>query len=207
MLDYAENYLYGIDDRGRKFINLFIYDTDVELISIVKPRGYIAREPTPGDFLSQYSIREEFPEIHLPDGFQLKDLGQDNNLIKVQRVLWRGFNHPGEPPEDRYSVWVMLETAPNFRRDLNLIVEAPNIDFVSYCGMWYVAAKRYCYVEPVATDPNYRLKGLARAVVLEGIRRCGLLGAKVAYVTTGIPVYEHIGFKRIRSNHWWRKRF
>lgn len=38
------------------------------------------------------------------------------------------------------------------------------------------------YVEPVATDPDYRRMDLGKAAVLEGIRRCGELGAEVAYV-------------------------
>ncbi len=206
MLVYSENNLIGKNENGH-FINIFVYDSDEELVQIVQKRGYRQRQATEGDYLSQFIIPADFAPVLSPSGFKLKSLEEDNDLHKVQRVLWRGFNHLGEPPEDQYSIWVTLETAPNFRKDLHIVIEAPNGNFVSYSGMWYVADKGYCYVEPVATDPDYRLKGFMRTTILEGIRQCGLLGAKVAYVTTGREVYQRIGFKRLKGNHWWSKSF
>jgi hypothetical protein len=38
--------------------------------------------------------------------------------------------------------------------------------------------------------------GLGRAAVLEGIRRCGGLGATVAFVGTGKVFYTSIGFRK-----------
>jgi predicted N-acetyltransferase YhbS len=205
MLDYAEHTLFGVDKQGKKFIIAFVYDTDKELIEIIKHRGYQPIATTDDDYLSQYSIPEVFPEIQLPDGFKLKSVQEENNPEKVQRLLWRGFDHKGEPPTEQISVWETIQDAPNYRRDTNIIVEAPNGDYAAYCGLWYVPENRYGYVEPVATDPNYRKLGLGRAAVLEGIQRCGLSGAKTAYVTTGNLFYANIGFKRIRSSHRWRK--
>ena len=205
MMDYAEKTLSGIDKQGKKFIIVFVYDTDKELIDIIKHRGYQPIAPTDDDYLSQYFIPQVFPEMQLPDGFKLISVQEENLPEKVQRLLWRGFEHTGEPPAEQTSVWKTIQSAPNYRPDTNLIVEAPNGDYAAYCGMWYVRENGYGYVEPVATDPNYRKSGLGRVAVLEGIRRCGLLGAKTVYVTTGNLFYANIGFKRIRSNHRWRK--
>jgi predicted N-acetyltransferase YhbS len=69
--------------------------------------------------------------------------------------------------------------------------------------MWYDRSTDYAYVEPVATDPDYRRMGLARAAVLEGIRRCFAEGAEVAYVGTTMPFYLSIGFKPLFEAHWW----
>lgn len=60
---------------------------------------------------------------------------------------------------------------------------------------------------PVATDPDYRRRGLGRAAVLEGIRRCGALGAAVVYVGTAMPFYLSIGFRRLFTLKCWRKRW
>jgi predicted N-acetyltransferase YhbS len=57
----------------------------------------------------------------------------------------------------------------------------------------------------VCTDPAYRLKGLGKAAVLEGIRRCGELGAEVAYVGSVFPIYRSIGFKKLFSCNCWIK--
>jgi predicted N-acetyltransferase YhbS len=205
MLDYAEHTLFGVDNQGKKFIMVFVYDTDTELVDIVKKRGYRSKDPAPDDYLSQYSIPEVFPKIQVQEGFKLISVQEKNEPDKIQRLVWRGFAHPGEPPAEQTSVWETIQTAPNYRRYIHIIVEAPNGDYAAYCGMWYVPENRYGYVEPVATDPNYRRLRLGRTAVLEGIRRCGLLGAKTAYVTTGNLFYANVGFKRIRSNHRWRK--
>jgi len=117
-----------------------------------------------------------FPAIQLPEGFSLKSLAEENDLAKIDRVLWRGFNHPGEPPaggeEDRRK----MQSGPHFRKDLTMVAVAPGGEFVSYCGLWYEAVNRFAYVEPVATDPDYRRLGLARAALMEGIRHPPLCG-------------------------------
>jgi ribosomal protein S18 acetylase RimI-like enzyme len=61
--------------------------------------------------------------------------------------------------------------------DLKVVVAAPDGCFAAICGMFYDASSRFCYVEPVATDPDYRRLGLGKAAVLEGIRRCAEQGA------------------------------
>jgi hypothetical protein len=48
-----------------------------------------------------------------------------------------------------------MQSAPNYRKDLNVVVEAPDGNFVSYCGVWYEPENALAYVEPVATDPDY----------------------------------------------------
>jgi len=72
--------------------------------------------------------------------------------------------------------------------------------------MWYEPTNRYAYVEPVATDPDYRRMGLGKAAVLEGIRRCVGLGAMVAYVGSDQEFYKSMGFKVIYTSECWLKR-
>lgn len=49
--------------------------------------------------------------------------------------------------------------------------------------------------------------GLASAAVLEGIRRCGALGATVAYVGSDQPLYRSIGFTKVYNSECWLKYF
>ena len=119
-------------------------------------------------------------------------------------MLWRGFDHQGKPNPD-LTGRKLMQSAPNYRKDLNIIVEAPTGEFVSYCGMWYDPVNQVGYVEPVATDPDYRMMGLGKAAVLEGIRRCGKLGATVAYVATDKKFYLAIGFENLFDRYPWFK--
>ena len=98
-----------------------------------------------------------------------------------------------------------MQSAPHFRKDLNIVVEAPAGHFVAYSGTWYEETNRYAYVEPVATDPDYRRRGLGKAAVLEGIRRCAELGATVAYVGSDLPFYMAIGFEKVYTDPCWAR--
>ncbi len=99
-----------------------------------------------------------------------------------------------------------MQSAPNYRKDLNIGAQAPNGDFAAYCGMWYLSAHRLGYVEPVATDPDYRRMGLGRAAVLEGIRRCGELDATVAVVGSSQAFYLSFGFAVVSNLYPWTTR-
>jgi len=98
-----------------------------------------------------------------------------------------------------------MQSGPNYRKGLAIVAEAPTGDFVAYGGMWFDPVNRFGYVEPVATDPDYRRRGLVRACVLEGIRRCGELGATVAYVGTDKPFYLSFGFGKLFTLNCWLK--
>lgn len=207
MLAYAEKNLFGISEKdGSRFIRAFIHDDDAQFQSLVKELGY-EKEPERDRPMARFTIPDPFPQITLPEGFRLTSLADECDWAKVHRVMWRGFNHPGEPPagqEELEERRKMFDT-PKARRDLKIAVRAPDGDFASFCGMFYEPTNRYAYVEPVATDPTYRRMGLGKAAVLEGIRRCADLGATVAYVGSDQEFYLSIGFEVIYTSECWVK--
>jgi predicted N-acetyltransferase YhbS len=204
MLDYAEEQLYGEIETGGRYVRAFVNDFDLELEALVKSRGYeIAEQYTRP--VSQLVIPQPFPRIDLPEGFHIKSLADDNNLIKIHRILWRGFGHAGEPPPEGIEGRKKMQSTPNFRKDLTIVVKAPTGEFASFCGMWYESVNEIAYVEPVATDPDFRRMGLGRAAVLEGIRRCGALGATVAFVGSDQDFYKAIGFRKVFDSNCWIK--
>ncbi len=202
MLEHAEAHLSGI--RGDKqFLDIHINDDDLDLQRIASGRGY---KRTDGcDQMAHLDPSAVPTPAPLPDGFRLLSLADNNDLRRIDRCLWRGFNHEGEPPEDGPEEREFMQSAPGFRRDLNIVAEAPDGSFVSYCGMWYEPTNAIAYVEPVATDPDHRGFGLGRACVLEGIRRCGRLGAVQAWVGSTIPFYLALGFKPAYRISLWRR--
>lgn len=207
MLEYAEANLAGISRRdGRRYLCVWVNDNDPEFQALVQARGYERRDDERRP-MSRLDIPDPFPAITLPSGFYLTSLAARCDWAQVHRVLWRGFDHPGEPPmspeelEDRRR---MFDT-PKARRELKVAVAAPNGDFVAFCGMFYEPTCRLAYVEPVATDPDYRRMGLGKAAVLEGIRRCVELGATEAFVGSDQPFYQAIGFVTLYNSECWVK--
>ncbi len=206
MLAYAERHLTGTTDQGKRYLKTYVNDWDTAFEDVMRSRDY-KMEPASHRPMSQFVIPDPFPPIRLPDGFRLKSLADDNDLAKIDRVLWRGFNHSGEPPADGTIGRKKMQSGPHFRKDLTIVVEAPNGAFVAFGGLWFDPVNRFGYVEPVATDPDYRRMGLGTAAVLEGIRRCGELGATVAYVGTDMPFYLEMGFKKLFTLNCWIRYF
>jgi len=205
MLDYAEKNLAGVAaENGRKHLCAYVNDNDPDFRALVQARGY-EKDPDGTRPLYRFDIPSPFPAITLPAGFRLTSLAEECDWAKVHRALWRGFNHEGEPPmtaEDLEDRRRMFDT-PKARRDLKIAAVAPTGDFVAFCGMFYEPTERFAYVEPVATDPDYRRLGLGKAAVLEGTRRCAALGATVAYVGSDQPFYQAIGFRKVYDSECW----
>jgi GNAT superfamily N-acetyltransferase len=204
MLDYAESRLGGKAPDGRMCLLAFVNDFDKDFESLVSSRGF-EMFPELARPMTALPVPYPFPPILLPDGFVLKSLAEENDLAKLDCCVWRGFNHGDEPPLIDYAGRKKMQSAPGFRKDLNNIVIAPDGNYVAYAGLWYEPENKFAYVEPVCTDPAYRRQGLGTAAVMAGIRRCGELGAKVAYVGSVQPFYQSMGFKKLFTCNCWRK--
>jgi len=203
MLDHAEEHL-AVDAEGARELSIFVSDEDVRLQDLAADRGYVRTDVT--EPMTRWPLPDPFPPIVLPEGFRLQSLADEDDLGKVDRVLWRGFDHGEEPPEGDLEDRRFMESAPGFRHELNVVVVAPRGEYASYAGTWFEPVHGIAYVEPVATDPLYRRRGLARAAVLEALRRCASLGATVAYVGSTLPIYRSLGFREIARTSVWRLR-
>ncbi len=206
LLDYAEATFGSTpDEKGRERRVILINEADLTLQALAGQRGY--EKDGDWEVTARYDLEQGVPQVMLPEGFRLQSLAEENDLRKINQVLWRGFDHEGAPPEEHIAGRGEMQQAPNFRHDLTIIVVAPNGDYVSFCGIWYLPQNRITYVEPVATDPDYRRIGLGKAAVLEGIRRTIPLGAEVAWVGSEQEFYLAMGFVHsYRAAGWIRYR-
>ncbi len=190
---------------------LLVWDNDLSFQQIAADEGFI---PTPEkEHDAAYYIRE--PQgigYALPDGFRLIGLDEGIDVDKYGQVLWKGFNHelngegPLEMTERKRKQLTDEMIRPNVDLSLKVAVLASNGDYAAYCGMWLDPASPDALVEPVATDPQYRRLGLGKAAVLEGVRRCGIRGAKRALVGSCQQFYYSIGFRPLNTYTWWAEK-
>ncbi|MEA2001147.1 MAG: GNAT family N-acetyltransferase, partial [Actinomycetota bacterium] len=189
MLDYVETTFGGRSKMlEREIIGLFVNEFDSALEVMVADRGFESQDKWAEEY-SRYAFGRPVPVVGVPDGYRLQSLADENDYAKTNRVLWRGFNHEGPPPDAEIAGRIQAQSAPNFRNDLNIVVVAPDGNYASYAGMWFVPENKVAYVEPVATDPDFRRLGLGRAAVLETLRRVGDLGAESVWVGSGLEFY------------------
>jgi predicted N-acetyltransferase YhbS len=205
LFNYAEETFRGKSTKdGREYLALFINEHDTALEGMAKERGFEKR-PEFSEENSRIVLDHPIPEVQLPDGFAIQSLADENDFYKINQVLWRGFNHEGPAPDEDVQSRKDMQKAPNFRKDLNIVAVAPNGNYVSYSGIWVVEANRVAYVEPVATDPDYRRMGLGKAAVLECVRRSKALGAEIVWVGSNLEFYQSIGFTKMFDAVAWVK--
>ena len=195
--------------RGEKGFGIVIPDTDLLFQDIAAELGFIATPDKEND--SVFYIDKTSTSYTLPSGFRITSMKDTYDRYKYRSVLWKGFNHElkGEG-ELKYSIETDKEVDNEMVRpfvDLNLKIAVVNKegDFVSYCGMWYEPETGFAIIEPVATDPAYRKAGLGKAAVLEGMKRVGQLGAKIAFVGSHQQFYYSIGLRPYATSTVWEE--
>ncbi|MGC9400224.1 MAG: GNAT family N-acetyltransferase [Anaerolineae bacterium] len=200
MLDHAER-TFVHPQKGT--LTVFAYADDAPLEALLASRGYEKQAAHPG-YDSVFEIRD-LPHLNLPAGFTLRSMADENDIEKRREAFGRGFNHE-EPLEwpTAFS-YRELQKAPDYRPEQDLYVVGPRGDYVAFCIVWYDERNCIGSLEPVGTHPDYRWRGLAKAVVLEAIRRVAALGATEVWVGSGQRFYEAVGFKKVLTAYPWRK--
>lgn len=203
MLAYAEEHLCN---HEKKELFVPVYDYDATLFELLQDRGYQKQaDYTLWD--SVFTVKGEIPASTLPVGYVLQSMVDENDLERRRKAFGLAFNHP--EPKDWPSLvsYHGLQQAPDYRPELDVYVVAPDGEFAAFCIVWWDDQNRIASLEPVGTVPAYRRKGLARAAVLEAIRRVVALGVERVFVGSDQEFYKALGFKLTTSAHHWLKRF
>lgn len=199
MLSYAEEELSSIKD-GKKSLCVWITDKEQEKQALLLQSGYqkIHTEP-----VRIFAYDKPFLDVRLPDGFNVISLEDENDYKRINDCIWKGFDH-GNTPDDDLDCRILMQSGPNFRKDLTTVIKAPNGDYACFAGMWFDARNKYAYLEPLATVPEYRRMGLASIALTVGMKKTKSLGAE--YCFGGVPkFYTAIGFESICNRELWKK--
>jgi mycothiol synthase len=209
MIAWAEENLAAPAEDGKhRQLEVYVYDYDVLRQRLLAARGFektdgwgmirhmrLGGQPLARPVVAEgYVLRTTRPEDPA-DCQQIADL--------LNAAFGRTFHNARE-----YRNFTLH--APSFRGDLDLVAEAPGGTFGAYVGIPYDEVNRLGIFEPVCTHPAHRRKGLAQALMQEGLLRLRALGAVEVTVDTGnmVPanrLYEGIGFTEAYRGHAWRK--
>jgi len=201
MINYSEEYL-SEKSNGKTSLAISIIGKEIEKKELLEKSGYIKIH---SETVTVFSYENPFSNHSLPEGFSVISLEEENDLKKINDCLWYGFDHGPEPdPDNDIDCRMLMQSGPNFRKDLTTIIKAPNGEYACYAGMWIDRQNNYAYLEPLATVPKYRRMGLATVALVEGMKKTKRLGAKYCFGGTG-EFYHSVGFKEISNRELWRK--
>ena len=164
--------------------------------------GYAADPASLGDagYWVQLNGRDlaEVEEPVLPDGFGFRTAGEAGAEAAVRAHVdaWAPSTYTAEGYQG------VRETAA-YRGDLHILVEAPDGTMACSTIMWLDEANKTAEFEPVGTHPDYRRRGLARAMLLHGMQLARAAGAThMTVACLGAPghpqargLYYSVGFR------------
>jgi len=149
--------------------------------------------------LNERDLTDLEPAV-LPGGFRFRTAVEAGPRAAVQAHVdaWAPSSYSAVAYES------VRQTAA-YRGDLHVLVEAPDGTMAASTIMWFDEANKTVEFEPVGTHPGYRRRGLARAMLLYGMREARAAGATHATVVClGAPghpqargLYYGVGFREL----------
>ena len=215
MLAWGEEHAARTDTGGRQHVSTCLYEYDAPRRRLLEKRGY---ERTSDGWITRrmHLSNQPLPKTTLADGYTLRSTYPKDHsevwddCVRMAAVLNAGFNRDNfHGPADSLNFFTH---SPSFRDDLNLVAVAPDGSFAAHVGLTIDVTNRYAIFEPVCTHPAHRRKGLAQALMFEGLRRIKVLGVDEVQVSTGDAdaanaLYDTIGFTEVYRAQYWKKVF
>jgi mycothiol synthase len=185
MLNVAEERLAAIKEDGSRKLHVWALEADKPRQELLISHGYHK------DDWPEYQWRRDLygpvSEVPVPAGYTIRPLGDGLELLERCYASGLGF-HEGDikiavENRDDPTWYRNIQTAPLYRRDLDLLAVAPDGSIASFCTIWFDDVTRSACFEPVATVQAHQRRGLGKAVMTEGLRRLQRMGATRAFVS------------------------
>ena len=185
MLTVAEEHLAAITSDNMRQLCVWAPAPDLLRQGILTRRGYAKEHPP--EYQWRRRLDGDLPSLPIAPGYAIRSLGDGLELLERCYASGLGF-HDGDiqiAVENRADpTWYRnIQTAPLYRRDLDLVALAPDGAIAAFCTVWFDDVTLSGYFEPVATVPAHQRRGLGKALVTEGLRRLQRMGATVASVS------------------------
>jgi mycothiol synthase len=184
MLTVAEERLAAVQPDGSHRLCVWAPEQDTLRQGIFSRRGY-TKDNWP-EYQWRRRLDSPIPDVPVAPGYTLRSLGDGLELLERCYASGLGF-HDGDikiavENRDDPNWYRNIQTAPLYRRDLDLVAIAPDGAIAAFCTIWFDDVTRSAYFEPVAAVPAHQRRGLGKALMTEGLRRLQRMGATTAFV-------------------------
>lgn len=153
--------------------------------------------------LSQTPVKKYEPR----SGFMVRSLAGESEVQKYVELHQSVFESKNMTVDWRTRTL----QHPDYRPELDIVVEAPDKRLVAFCICWFDEKSMTGQVEPLGSHKDFRQSGLGRVALSEGLRRLQSLGAQTVFVETdnyrnsAFQLYESFDFQTIQDVHVYRK--
>lgn len=166
---------WGIE-RWRQFpqddepLQVSCRDHDTDRVALLERHGFV--RGTECALHYAHSLSEPIPLPQMPEGFTIRPVLGENEVERLVALHRAAFGTENLTAEERLT-WMRT---PEYKPELDLLTVAPDGTLAAYvmCQISEqenaLSGRQVGYTDPVATHPAFQRRGLARALLLAGLR-------------------------------------
>jgi ribosomal protein S18 acetylase RimI-like enzyme len=187
MVMLAEERLVTGEEDGRHKLHFWSDSQDQLLQEILTRHGFQrVEQPEAAEVQHRRSLEGALPDVPQIPGYAIRPMRDGLELLERCYASGLGFHnddiHTARDNRDHPGWYHDIQSAPLYRRDLDLVAVAADGSIASFCTIWFDDVCRTAYFEPVATVPAHRRHSLGKALLTEGLHRLRRMGCQVAFV-------------------------
>lgn len=183
----AEERLTTKGEDGRRKVWFWLDSQEKALQEILTRRGFHRVEEAGNQEVQhRRSLDEPLADVPQVPGYTIRPMEGGLELLERCYASGLGFHnddiHTARDNRDHPEWYHHIQSAPLYRRDLDIVAVASDGSVASFATAWFDDVSRTAYIEPVATVPAYRKHGLGKAVIFEALHRLKRMGCKIAFI-------------------------
>ncbi len=186
-------------------IKLWCDDSDIFRKQTLSSLKYAENEEV--EYLNWIDLTGAIPVFKLPERYAVHDMVDETGLDLQHKIdkITAAFDSPTYPVE----IYRSLQKGPSYRKEFDFYTTDSKGEVVSFCIIWIDPELNVGYIEPVGTDAQHRMKGLARATINIGLHRLKQAGINKAFVGSygddRMKFYNLSGFTNRITLHTWSR--
>lgn len=146
-------------------------ESDLQRISFLERHGF--KRQAESSLLYACALDGEIPSPALPEGFTIRPLQGEDELEAYVALHRAAFGTGNMSIEYRQAIM----HAPDYIPELDLVAVAPDGELAGFCVCQVfpddsprAGGRKEGWTDPLGTHPDYRRRGLAKALILTGMR-------------------------------------
>lgn len=147
-------------------------------------------------------LEGDLPHTPAPPGYTIRSMGDEREHPSRSWASWRAF-HAEEPDENYdgdYSWYRNMQSAPLYRRDLDIVAATHQGEIAAFCTISYDDYTRSAVTVLVGVAAEHWRRGLGKAIILEGMQRLKHLGCTRVFATAHDPAADAL-YRSVMQTH------
>ena len=186
-------------------------DDDAERTKLLERHGFMRKELRTLHLVR--SLHAPIPRPQVPAGFCIRHVAGEQEVSALVTLHRAAFGTAHMTVEERLA----MMRVPEYEPALDLLVSAPDGRLAAYCLCSISreenrrTGRNEGYTDPVATHPDFRRRGLARALLLAGLQALKQRGMDAAVLGTSsenvamLRTAQAVGFRVQSTTFWYSK--